>query len=196
MKDDTKTAVVAVSDLYLSKYRFSKTIQYNIMITTVAANTAVRTQSGWGRHTSHVTWWAMVHMAGLVLARGGSKGIPLKNLAPLGSKPLLSWCLQSMLEFGNSKLAWYHHAVLTSECWHDMLRWCWRVDNGRKVWLCVGVHRPRWYCRVCGYVRGQGVQKRGRECCWHCHQHQRSAGVPGATPGGGHSRTYPGEFIA
>ena len=47
----------------------------------------------------------MVHMAGLVLARGGSKGIPLKNLAPLGSKPLLSWCLQSMLEFGNSKLA-------------------------------------------------------------------------------------------
>ena len=44
MKDDTKTAVVAVSDLYLSKYRFSKTIQYNIMITTVAANTAVRTQ--------------------------------------------------------------------------------------------------------------------------------------------------------
>ena len=47
MEDDTKTAVVAVSDLYLSKYRFIKTIQYNIMITTVAANTVVRTLSGW-----------------------------------------------------------------------------------------------------------------------------------------------------
>ena len=40
------------------------------------------------------------HVAGLVLARGGSEGIPLKNLAPLGpaGKPLLSWALEAMLE--------------------------------------------------------------------------------------------------
>ena len=46
------------------------------------------------------------HIAGLVLARGGSKGITLKNLAPLGSKPLISWCLQSMLEFGKFDSVW------------------------------------------------------------------------------------------
>ena len=33
--------------------------------------------------------------------RGGSKGIPLKNLAPLGSRPLLAWALGAVLEFGN-----------------------------------------------------------------------------------------------
>ncbi len=39
------------------------------------------------------------HVAGLVLARGGSQGIPLKNLAPLGpaGRPLLSWALDAML---------------------------------------------------------------------------------------------------
>jgi len=46
------------------------------------------------------------HIAGLVLARGGSKGIPLKNLAPLGSRPLLTWCLQSMQEFGKFDSIW------------------------------------------------------------------------------------------
>ena len=47
-----------------------------------------------------------LHIAGLVLARGGSKGIPLKNLAPLGSRPLITWCLQSMLEFGKFDSVW------------------------------------------------------------------------------------------
>jgi CMP-N,N'-diacetyllegionaminic acid synthase len=32
---------------------------------------------------------------GLVPARGGSKGIPRKNLAPLGGKPLLTWTLEA-----------------------------------------------------------------------------------------------------
>lgn len=57
------------------------------------------------------------HMAGLVLARGGSKGIPLKNIAPLGGKPLLAWCLQSMQEFGKFDSIWVstdHPAI--AEC--------------------------------------------------------------------------------
>ena len=36
----------------------------------------------------------------VIMIRGGSKGIPLKNLAPLGSRPLLSWALGAVLEFG------------------------------------------------------------------------------------------------
>ena len=36
----------------------------------------------------------------IIIIRGGSKGIPLKNLAPLGSRPLLSWALGAVLEFG------------------------------------------------------------------------------------------------
>ena len=71
-----------------------------------------------------------LHIAGLVLARGGSKvskqnwihyryhtpvkcltylsmqGIPLKNLAPLGSRPLLCWSLQSVMEFGKFDSVW------------------------------------------------------------------------------------------
>ena len=56
-------------------------------------------------------------MAGLVLARGGSKGIPLKNIAPLGCKPLVAWCLQSMQEFGKFDSIWVstdHQAI--AEC--------------------------------------------------------------------------------
>ena len=45
-------------------------------------------------------------LEGLVLARGGSKGIPLKNLVPLGSRPLISWSLQTMLEFGKFDSVW------------------------------------------------------------------------------------------
>ena len=37
-----------------------------------------------------------MHIAGLVLARGGSKSIPLKNLALLGGRPLLVRSLQTM----------------------------------------------------------------------------------------------------
>ena len=33
------------------------------------------------------------HLAGLMLARGGSKSIPLKNLAEVGGRPLLTWAL-------------------------------------------------------------------------------------------------------
>ncbi len=46
------------------------------------------------------------HLAGLVLARGGSQGIPLKNLAVLGSRPLLAWSLGAMTSFGGFTSLW------------------------------------------------------------------------------------------
>lgn len=40
------------------------------------------------------------HFAALVLARGGSKGIPLKNIKPLAGLPLVAWCLRALLDSG------------------------------------------------------------------------------------------------
>ena len=37
-----------------------------------------------------------MHIAGLILARGGSKGIPLKNLALVNGRPILQWTLDAM----------------------------------------------------------------------------------------------------
>ena len=57
-----------------------------------------------------------LHVAGLILARGGSEGIPLKNLAPLGDKPLLEWALGAMLNFGGFDSLWVstdHAAIAT-----------------------------------------------------------------------------------
>ena len=36
-------------------------------------------------------------VVGLIPARGGSKGIPRKNLAPLGGKPLVAWTIEAAL---------------------------------------------------------------------------------------------------
>ena len=41
------------------------------------------------------------HFAGLILARGGSRGIPLKNITPLDGRPLLTWSLAAMLGLDN-----------------------------------------------------------------------------------------------
>ncbi|XP_034020555.1 N-acylneuraminate cytidylyltransferase A isoform X2 [Thalassophryne amazonica] len=38
------------------------------------------------------------HIAALVLARGGSKGIPLKNIKPLAGVPLLGWVLRAAVD--------------------------------------------------------------------------------------------------
>lgn len=46
------------------------------------------------------------HIAGLILARGGSQGIPLKNLALLSNKPLLSWALGPMVELAKFDSLW------------------------------------------------------------------------------------------
>jgi CMP-N,N'-diacetyllegionaminic acid synthase len=44
-----------------------------------------------------------VRVLGLIPARGGSKGIPRKNLAPVAGKPLLAWTIEAAL--GASSLA-------------------------------------------------------------------------------------------
>ncbi len=46
------------------------------------------------------------HVAGLILARGGSQGIPLKNLSPLGGKPLLCWALEAMTQARGLHSVW------------------------------------------------------------------------------------------
>ncbi|XP_055616223.1 N-acylneuraminate cytidylyltransferase A [Toxorhynchites rutilus septentrionalis] len=45
-------------------------------------------------------------IAALILARGGSKGIPLKNLAQIDGKPLLVRALQTLAEFGRFGSIW------------------------------------------------------------------------------------------
>lgn len=38
------------------------------------------------------------HIAAVILARGGSKGIPLKNIRPLAGIPLICWVLRAALD--------------------------------------------------------------------------------------------------
>ncbi len=40
------------------------------------------------------------HCIAVIHARGGSKRVPLKNLVPLGGKPLIAWCIGAALEAG------------------------------------------------------------------------------------------------
>ncbi|KAM4035649.1 N-acylneuraminate cytidylyltransferase [Anomaloglossus baeobatrachus] len=46
------------------------------------------------------------HVAALVLARGGSKGIPLKNIKKLAGKPLIGWVLRAALDSGAFDSVW------------------------------------------------------------------------------------------
>jgi N-acetylneuraminate synthase len=41
-----------------------------------------------------------LRVLGVILARGGSTGIPLKNVKPLGGRPLIDWCLQAAIDSG------------------------------------------------------------------------------------------------
>lgn len=38
------------------------------------------------------------HVAALILARGGSKGIPLKNIKMLAGVPLIGWVLRAAID--------------------------------------------------------------------------------------------------
>lgn len=40
------------------------------------------------------------HIAALILARGGSKGIPLKNIKMLAGVPLIGWVIRAALDSG------------------------------------------------------------------------------------------------
>ncbi|XP_053113322.1 N-acylneuraminate cytidylyltransferase isoform X2 [Hemicordylus capensis] len=46
------------------------------------------------------------HMAALILARGGSKGIPLKNIKLLAGVPLIGWVLRAALDSGVFQSVW------------------------------------------------------------------------------------------
>lgn len=41
-----------------------------------------------------------MNVLGLVLARGGSKGIPRKNIAPVAGKPMMAWTIEAALASG------------------------------------------------------------------------------------------------
>ncbi len=41
---------------------------------------------------------AVIEVVALVTARGGSKGIPRKNIKPLAGKPLIAWAIEAALE--------------------------------------------------------------------------------------------------
>jgi len=40
----------------------------------------------------------MPHVVAIIPARGGSKGLPGKNIAPLGGRPLIAWAIEALLE--------------------------------------------------------------------------------------------------
>ncbi|XP_058047007.1 N-acylneuraminate cytidylyltransferase isoform X1 [Ahaetulla prasina] len=46
------------------------------------------------------------HIAALILARGGSKGIPLKNIKLLAGVPLIGWVLRAALDSGAFQSVW------------------------------------------------------------------------------------------
>nr|CAH0099062.1 unnamed protein product [Daphnia galeata] len=66
-----------------------------------------------------------LHVAGLILARGGSKGIPLKNLALLKGTPLLLWALKTMSRCQGLTSIW------VSSDHQDILQLA--LENGAKV---------------------------------------------------------------
>ncbi|KAG8438543.1 hypothetical protein GDO86_004925 [Hymenochirus boettgeri] len=46
------------------------------------------------------------HLSALVLARGGSKGIPLKNIKELAGRPLIGWVLRAAVDCGGFDSVW------------------------------------------------------------------------------------------
>ena len=63
----------------------------------------------------------LLHVAGLILARGGSQGIPLKNITPLANHPLLVWSLGAMKAFGRFDSIWVStDHLLIAQCASQM----------------------------------------------------------------------------
>ncbi len=87
------------------------------------------------------------HIAALILARGGSKGIPLKNIKVLAGVPLIGWVIRAALDSGVFD-RWMNDTALS-----DWLC-CVAVDFTLFVFLqCLGVHWW-WWDRDSG--RGSG----------------------------------------
>uniref|UniRef100_A0A8C2EAG8 N-acylneuraminate cytidylyltransferase n=1 Tax=Cyprinus carpio TaxID=7962 RepID=A0A8C2EAG8_CYPCA len=55
-----------------------------------------RRRSNYGHHREN----RKLHIAALILARGGSKGIPLKNIKMLAGVPLIGWVIRAALDSG------------------------------------------------------------------------------------------------
>ncbi|MED6265294.1 hypothetical protein CHARACLAT_023960 [Characodon lateralis] len=76
------------------------------------------------------------HVAALILARGGSKGIPLKNIKPLAGVPLLGWVLRAAIDCGKFDSDGFPSSCSTHEPRHQhasfvLLRH--QVDNKCKI---------------------------------------------------------------
>uniref|UniRef100_A0A8C6TBX4 N-acylneuraminate cytidylyltransferase n=1 Tax=Neogobius melanostomus TaxID=47308 RepID=A0A8C6TBX4_9GOBI len=56
------------------------------------------TSSIWTKQQSNGETGDKRHKAALILARGGSKGIPLKNIKTLAGIPLLGWVLRAAVD--------------------------------------------------------------------------------------------------
>lgn len=54
----------------------------------------------------HVRAGGSRHVAAVILARGGSKGIPLKNIKMLAGVPLLGWALRAALDSNMFESVW------------------------------------------------------------------------------------------
>lgn len=77
------------------------------------------------------------HIAAVILARGGSKGIPLKNIRPLAGIPLICWVLRAALDSSMFKSVW----VSTDHDEIERVAKNWGAKNwGAKNWE-VDVHR-------------------------------------------------------
>lgn len=71
-----------------------------------------------------------MNVLAIVPARGGSKGIPRKNLAPCAGRPLVDWTLQAATES-----RFITHRVLSSD--DDEI-----LDRGRSYFGFAGLQRP------------------------------------------------------
>ncbi|XP_015261976.1 PREDICTED: N-acylneuraminate cytidylyltransferase [Gekko japonicus] len=129
------------------------------------------------------------HMAALILARGGSKGIPLKNIKLLAGVPLIGWVLRAAQDSGvfqryikagrgstgNTEVDIVGNIQATSPCLHptDLIRVAKmiREDGFDSVFSVVRRHQFRWSeikKGVCEVTKPQNLNpaKRPRRQDW------------------------------
>lgn len=111
------------------------------------------------------------HLAALVLARGGSKGIPLKNIKLLAGVPLIGWVLRAAIDSG----VFHRCACAASPSASPSLGgfWVWMdVPGGPgSGWTCWGSWLGMDLCRDPGLGRGWGkppLRQEGLRDDCHC----------------------------
>lgn len=70
----------------------------NSVIKTTLLSVMERNMKPAARHSEETSKVQNPHKAALILARGGSKGIPLKNIKILAGVPLLGWVVRAALD--------------------------------------------------------------------------------------------------